>query len=508
MTILSLKDAAFIAHIPLFQDLTHTFGPNDRVGLVAQNGGGKTTLLRCFTGESELTHGSIIRSRGTRIGYVPQDIEPHLRDLTFRDAVLSELPQSQRENESWRVDVVLDTINAPDEERDTRVCDLSGGWQRLMLLARAWVTDPDVLLMDEPTNHLDLEKILMFENWLNTWASNTLVVIASHDRSFLDAVTNRTLFLRPDKSRLYALPYSRAREELAQADASDAAEQERDLKKAQQLRRQSAKLKNIGINSGSDLLLKKQKQLRERADRIEDDVKSLHTERAGEIRLSNQRTHAKSLIRIAGLPVATPEGRALFTVPKLDVLQGDRIVLLGRNGTGKTTLLRLLHDAITTGDDTASIRATPTLEMGSMDQELSGVPLGRTPFDYISEHGQGDARSRSSLAAAGIAHDKQNRPIRELSFGQRSRLALLALRFAAPNFYLLDEPTTHVDITGQEALADEIKTQGASCVLVSHDRAFVRDVGTRFLVVEDGTLTESETPEAYFASLQPLGQMA
>ena len=501
MTILSLKDAAFIAHIPLFQNLTHTFGPDDRVGLVAQNGAGKSTLLRCFAGESELTHGSIIRSRGTRIGYVPQDIEPHLLDLTFRDAVLTALPESQQESETWRVDVVLDTINAPSEDRGTRVCELSGGWQRLMLLARVWVTDPDVLLMDEPTNHLDLEKILMLENWLETWASNMLVVIASHDRSFLDAVTNRTLFLRPDRSRLYSLSYSRAREELAQADAADAAEQERDLKKAQQLRRQSAKLKNIGINSGSDLLLKKQKQLRERAERIEDEAKSLHSERAGEIRLSNHRTHAKSLIRIAGTAGCHTEGRVLFAVQKLDVFQGDRIVLLGRNGTGKSTLLRLLRDAIRTAAKLPASGRRRRLTWGAWIRNCPMCRSTETPFDFVSGHGQGDARSRSSLAAAGIAHDKQGRPIRELSFGQRSRLALLALRFAAPNFYLLDEPTTHVDIVGQEALADEIKAQGASCILVSHDRAFVRDVGTRFLVVQQGRLKETETPETYFASL-------
>lgn len=505
MTTLSLKDATFIAHLPLFANLTHTFGTDDRVGLVAQNGAGKTTLLRCLTGEIELTHGSIVRSRGIHIGNVPQDVDQDLMDLTFREAVLAALPQSQRQDEAWRADVVLDTISAPRSARDTPIRELSGGWQRLMLLARVWVTDPDVLLMDEPTNHLDLEKILMLEDWLQTWAGNMLVIIASHDRSFLDAVTNRTLFLRPDASRLYALPYSRAREELQHADATDAAEKERDLRKAQQLRRQSAKLKNIGINSGSDLLLKKQKQLRERADRIEHEVKSLHTERAGEIRLANHRTHAKSLIRVAGVPVATPAGCLLFNIEKLDVFQGDRIVLLGRNGSGKSTLLRMLHGAISEGGEVAGIRATPTLEMGSMDQELSAVPLDGTPFDFVSGHGQGDARCRSSLAAAGIAHDKQNRPIRELSFGQRSRLALLALRFAAPNFYLLDEPTTHVDIAGQEALADEIKAQGASCILVSHDRAFVRDVGTRFLVVEHGRLNETETPEAYFASLAPNG---
>ena len=129
------------------------------------------------------------------------------------------------------------------------------------------------------------------------------------------------------------------------------------------------------------------------------------------------------------------------------------------------------------------------------------MPDRQTPFDFIAGKGPGDARVRSALAAAGIAHDMQNGPIGRLSFGQKSRLALLALRFTEPNFYLLDEPTNHVDIAGQEALAEEIRSLGACCILVSHDRAFVRDVGTRFLVIEEGRLSEHASPEPYFAAL-------
>ena len=505
MTTLSLKDAAFVAQSVLFQDLTLTFGAGDHVGLVAQNGAGKTTLLRCLADDIELTRGTIVRSRGLHVGYVPQDVEPALLDVTMRDAVLLALDESVRESESWRADMVLESMGAGPDMWSLKVRALSGGWRRLMLLARVWVCDPDVLLLDEPTNHLDLEKILMLENWLQTWAGATLVIAASHDRSFLDAVTNRTLFLRPEKSHLYALPYSRAREELAQADAADAAEQERDLKEAQRLRRQSRKLKNIGINSHSDLLLKKQKQLRERAEKIEQAATAVHTERSGEIRLAERGTHARALIRIKDLQVAAPDGRPLFAVPGLDVLQGDRIVVLGRNGTGKSTLLRILLELYRGGADRPDVRFTPTLAMGFMDQELSGMPPEQSPFDFVLAFGQGDARTRSSLASAGIPYDKQGRPIRELSLGERSRLALLGLRFSTPNFYVLDEPTNHVDIAGQEALAEEIRSRGAGCLLVSHDRAFVRDVGTRFLVVEGGKVAECETPDAYFSSLAPEG---
>jgi ATPase subunit of ABC transporter with duplicated ATPase domains len=501
MTSLILKDATYVARTTLFQDLTLSFGAGDRVGLVAQNGAGKTTLLRCLAGELELTAGEITRSRGLTIGIMAQQVDPALEGLTFRDAVLDALDDEVRQGESWRADVVLDTMGAPPDLLSRRVAALSGGWQRLMLLMRVWVRDPDVLLMDEPTNHLDLEKILMLERWLDTWAGEVPVIVASHDRSFLDAVTNRTLFLRPETSRFYPLPYTRAREELERADAADAAEQARELKKAQKLRQQSAKLKNIGINSGSDLLLKKQKQLRERAERIEDQAASLHWERSGEIRLENQGTHAKVLIRIEMLPVATPDGRKLFEVAKLDIVQGDRIVLLGRNGTGKSTLMRLLRRALKQDADVPGIRATPSLVAGGMDQDLSAVPPRRTPFDLVAGRGESDQRMRSALATAGIAHDKQGRPIAELSFGQRSRLALLSLRLLAPNFYLLDEPTNHLDIAGQDALVEEIRRQNASCLLVSHDRTFVRAVGTRFLVVENGRLSESDTAEDFFASL-------
>ena len=226
MTILSLKDAGFIAQNQLFRNLNLTLNPNDRIGLVAQNGAGKSTLLRCLTGEIDLGSGEIFRARGVSIGHMAQDVSPELLNLTLHGAVLAALPKDTREGETWRVDMVLDALNTPQSMRDTRVSALSGGWQRLMLLARVWVTEPDVLLMDEPTNHLDLEKILMLEDWFATWVSRVPVVVASHDRSFLDAVTNRTLFLRPEMSHQFALPYSRARDELAHLDATRAMEQE------------------------------------------------------------------------------------------------------------------------------------------------------------------------------------------------------------------------------------------------------------------------------------------
>lgn len=497
---ISLKSLSITAGVPLFSNLDLVIQDGDRVGLVAGNGMGKTTLLRAIAGTLEPTSGDIVRSRGLKIGYVEQDVPDALRPLTLRDAVLDALPDADRDSDSWRADVVLDEFETPDEMRERPVSALSGGWQRLMLLMRVWVGQPDALLLDEPTNHLDLEKVFQLESWMNEVAKDVPMLIASHDRDFLDAVTNRTLFLRPETSRYFALPYSAARQALEEGDTADAAKLERELKDAKQLRKQAAKLTNIGINSGSDLLTVKAKQLKDRAAKIEASATAVHKERSGEIRLGNSGTHAKVLLAVEDVSVTTPAGEMLFRIDKLHVFQGDRIVLLGRNGTGKSQLVRMIHRAMT-GTPVVGIKVTPSVVLGYTDQDLSNLPQTATPSDIVAKFKVGDQRARALLAGAGFAVEKQERPIAKLSFGQKARLGLLALRLTEPNFYLMDEPTNHVDIPGQEKLESEILEHGATCLLVSHDRRFVRNIGTRYLQIVGKRLREVEGPEGFFGEM-------
>ena len=501
---ISLNSLSFTVTTPLFESLSLVVGDADRVGLVAGNGMGKTTLLRAIAGEVEPTDGTITRSRGLRLGYVEQDVPQALHRLTLREAIVEALPPDSRDSDSWRAEVVLDEFDTPQEMRDRPVSQLSGGWQRLMLIARIWVNEPDALLLDEPTNHLDLSKILMLERWLNTNTRNMPVIIASHDRGFLDATTNRTLFLRPGVSHYFSLPYTRARAALAEADEAAARQHEIELKDAAQLRRQAAKLTNIGINSGSDLLTLKAKYLKERAAKIEASATQVHQERAGDIRLGNSGTHAKVLLALENLTVSTPDGTLLFKVAKLHLFQGDRMVLLGRNGTGKSQFMKLITRAMT-GTDIDGVRVAASLKLGATDQEMSQLPASGTPFDFIASFGEGDQRSKSLLAGAGFPIEKQGRPITQLSFGQRARLSLLALRLSAPNFYLLDEPTNHVDITGQERLEAEILEHEATTILVSHDRSLVRNIGTRFFEIVRGKLVEVGSPEPFFLSQSVTG---
>ena len=502
MSLITIRALGVTLSTPLFANLTLSVAAGDRIGLVAANGRGKSTLLKCITGEFEPTTGVIFRARGLTLGHMEQNLPAGLDGLTFREAVLAALSPDQQESESWRADVTLEELEVPEALRDRPLGKLSGGWQRIALIARVRVGAPDVLLLDEPTNHLDLTKIARLEAWLAALPRDMPVIISSHDRAFLDAVTNRTLFLRPERSQLFALPYSRARAALDEMDAAEGKRFEKDMKVAQQLRHQAAKLNNIGINSGSDLLVVKTKQLKERAERIEETAKPAHLERsAGAIRLANRGTHARALMTLENASVETPDGTPLFRTGQKFICQGDRIVLLGQNGVGKTRLVGLLRRAIAAaGAIQNGIKATPSLVLGYGDQALSDLSDSETPHGtIIHRFDVGDQKARSLLAGAGFSVEMQGRQVGLLSGGQKARLGMLVLRLTNPNFYLLDEPTNHLDIEGQEALERELTTREASCLFVSHDRAFVRAVANRFWVIEKRRLVEVEDPEKFFA---------
>ena len=499
MSLMNLNAISLVLGDPLFTELNLTLSKGDRLGLVAANGRGKSSLLALMDGSEEPTTGDITRSRGLRIGHVHQHLPDGDMGRTLYDFVLAALPQDQADYESWRVDVALGDLTVPYDIQQTALNELSGGWQRTAMLAAAWITEPDILLLDEPTNHLDLQRIGLLQSWLANLPRETPVVITSHDRAFLDATTNRTLFLRAERSRDFALPFSQARASLAEADEADARRFANDLNKANQLRKQAAKLKNIGINSGSDLLVNKTKQLNERAAKIEAAAKPSHQDKgAGDIKLTNSGTHAKALLSFDDIIVQTPDGRDLYRTGKLWITPGDRIVLLGANGTGKTQLVKAVHRALIGVD--SPIKTAPTVALGYSDQHLTQLSDADTPMTAVAgQFDVGDQRARGMLASAGVNIQMQDTPLGKLSGGQKARLAMLVLRLTQPNFYLLDEPTNHLDIEGQEALEDELCAHGAACLLVSHDRSFVRNVGNRFWQIKRKRLEEVDDPEAFFA---------
>lgn len=498
MSLLALKAAGITLGAPLFSQLDLTLHPGDRLAIVAPNGRGKSTLLQAVAGFADLTAGEITRRRGLVTGYLPQDTPQALSRLSSRDAVLAAAP----EGDHWRADIALDDLEIPQDLRDRRMADLSGGWQRLVMLASVWVAEPDLLLLDEPTNHLDLSHIGLVQRWITALPRATALMVVSHDRAFLDDICTRTLFLRESQSQVFALPYSRALVALEEVDAATGRQHDQDLRAARQLRRQAAKLKNIGMNSGSDLLVVKTRQLTERAAKIEASATPAYKPRsAGEIRLDITEARARALISVAPCAVTAPGGRVLFHCPQLWIAPGDRIVLLGANGVGKSRFVALVEAALRGGD--GPVRVAPTVVAGIADQRLRSLDPDATAHGLVTRRFDlGDQPARTALAGAGIALALQTTPIRALSGGQRARLQLLVLRLTRPNFFLLDEPTNHLDIEGQEALEDELVTKSTATLLVSHDRSLIRAVGTRFWWIEPGgknggRLTEVGSPEPF-----------
>ncbi|MEJ1970358.1 MAG: ATP-binding cassette domain-containing protein [Rhizomicrobium sp.] len=206
----------------------------------ARTAPGKSTLLKCLAGELVLGSGQIVRSRGLRVGIVPQEIPPDLAEVPVRAFLERALPPDARDD-LWRIDVLIDDLKIPPDIAEKAFGALSGGWQRLMLIAAARLGDPDIVILDEPTNHLDIENINRLEAWLEEDRMPMLIV--SHDREFLERTTTRTIFLRRDGAHTFRLPFAQAREELLHKDALDARRRTLEDKEVARLEKVAARYK-------------------------------------------------------------------------------------------------------------------------------------------------------------------------------------------------------------------------------------------------------------------------
>jgi ATPase subunit of ABC transporter with duplicated ATPase domains len=245
------------------------------------------------------------------------------------------------------------------------------------------------------------------------------------------------------------------------------------------------------------LLLTKTKQLSARAHQMVVSAAPVHKEnRVGDIKLSNRGTHAKALITLDDICVQTPSGRELYKTGQKWICKGDRIILLGANGTGETQLIKRVQSAFAGRDN--DIKPAPSVVAAYSDQNLSQLLEVQTSMETATQQADiSDQRARGLLAAAGLSVAQQNRKINTLSGGQKARLAMLLLRLRAPNLYLLDEPTNHLDIGGQEALEEKLISHQLSCLIVTHDRSFLRNIGTRFWWIQHGKLQEYDSPEPF-----------
>jgi ATP-binding cassette, subfamily F, member 3 len=492
----------------LFSGLELSIQGGDRVGLVGHNGCGKSTLLNLLAGEALPDSGEIQSRRGLRLGRVEQFLPQSLATVSAVDAVAACAPPEER----WRAEIVLGEFGFADAALQIPVGALSGGQQNRLMFARALMGEPELLLLDEPTNHLDLATLVVFEQVLG--AFNGAFVLVSHDRAFLDAVTRETLFLRDERLYRFTMPYSSARVALDDMDEANARARRAEEARIERVRQSARRLAEWGRNFDSEKFARRARSMEKRAERMEAEKTFVSRGSPLHLELELGATRSRQALVVEGVDVSVA-GRRLFRVDELVVRPGERVALLGHNGVGKSTFIRLLvgalDRALTGGLSSPQdhsparadqrIRYSPQTLAGYYDQELDEVAGDESMMAFAVRRTERDEQAvRNTLIHGGFAFAEHGKRVAEMSGGERARLLFLVLSMNAPNLLILDEPTNHIDIDGKKALEAQLLASAATLLITSHDRRFLTTVANRYLWIRDGVLLEISDPGEFFAS--------
>jgi len=497
-------------HLPLLDRVAFQIDRGERVAVIGRNGTGKSTLLKIVAGALAPDAGTVWRQPGVVVSRLEQDVplataKPvfdvvaeglgalsdvvtayhHAAHDVAHDASpaalerLGRLQHELDERDGWRVEerveMVLDRLGLP---RDVPVDTLSGGWRRRVLLARALVAQPDVLVLDEPTNHLDIDAIAWLEAWLLDYPG--ALVFVTHDRVFLERIATRIVEL--DRGRLTSWPgdyatFVRKKDEWLENERLQQAKFDKKLAEEEVWIRQGIKARRTR-NEGRVKALEAMRQ--ERAER---------RERIGSVKLSAERADSPGKMVFEALGVSKGYGgRPVVGDLTLRVQRGDRIGLVGPNGAGKTTLLRLLLGDIE--PDAGEVRRGANVQVAYYDQQREQLDPERTVFDTVGDGNDTVTVNGGSKHVHGYLRDflfspeRARSPVKALSGGERNRLLLARLFTRPANVLVLDEPTNDLDLETLELLEAELVAWTGTLLIVSHDRRFLDNVVTSILVFE------------------------
>ena len=507
----------------LFDNISFLINPKDRIGLVGRNGAGKTTLLRIITGEQQPTSGHVTLNGECTIGYLPQTMRvadtTTLAEETAKafDEVLrleAEIASLTREiaertdYESAGYEQLLHRLNDAQDHYhilggDTREADIektllglgfkrtdfgratsefSGGWRMRIELAKLLLRRPSIFLLDEPTNHLDIESIQWLEEYLKNY--NGAVLLISHDRAFLDNVTNRTVELSLGKVTDYKVSYSKYVVLRAECRAQQMAAYENQQRMIEKTEEFIEKFRYKPTKSNQVQSRIKQLERLERLEIEEEDLSTLNIKfppapRSGQI---------VAEINEAGMSFGT---KHVFSGANFIIEKGDKIALVGRNGEGKTTLARMLIGQLTPTE--GSVRLGANVNIGYYAQNQDDLMDGEfTVYDTLDRVAVGDIRTRlrDILGAFLFRGEDIDKKVKVLSGGERARLAMARMMLEPRNLLILDEPTNHMDMRSKDILKNAIMKYDGTVVVVSHDREFLDGMVQKVYEFRDGGVKE------------------
>ena len=483
----------------LFNHLDISINSKDRIGLVGHNGSGKSTLLSILNGGETPDEGDLSYNSTLKLETVEQFIDDSLLPLTLVDALGIKLAEDERAYSEYKLPKLLHELGFTEDEHEFCVNDLSGGQQNRLMFARALINEPNLILFDEPTNHLDLATLVQFENLLNSLDIAFLLI--SHDRQFLDSVTNKTIFLRDQRSYSFALPYSRAKSKLDKQDEAAALRLKEEEKDIKSLKASAKRLAEWGKVYDNEKLARKAKTMGKRIEKLEEAKTFVTKGSALNLTLDVSLSHANRMLQLENRSIKSPGDQPtdLFFIEDFFIRPGDRVALLGHNGVGKTTLIKLITDTFDADPQSELVKFNPQCDLGYYDQELEILDPAWSLVEALRHCcDRTEGEYKTSLIKAGFPYLDIEKKVKVLSGGEKARLMFLIIKLNEPNFLILDEPTNHIDIQGKEQLEKQLLENNATLLITSHDRRFVDNIADRYVLIENGLLRELNGPAAFY----------
>jgi len=511
------KASLFFGGRAIFNEISFQINPSDRIGLVGRNGAGKSTLLKLIAGDYSLDEGSKNMAKEVRIGFLRQDLTMDM-EKTIMEIARSAFDEIMRINERMEeinkefevrtdyesdsytrlieelsllserfgilggdnldesVELVLKGLGFTQDTFHNKLNTFSGGWRMRAELARLLLQKPDLLLLDEPTNHLDIESIMWLEQHLSE--SNQTLMVVSHDRTFLDNVTTRTIEVTMGKAYDFNASYSKyltLREELREKQLATAKNQEREIKQTEELiERIRAKASKASF---AQSLIKKLDRM-ERIEVDDMDTSAMH------FKFQPAPRSGKVVVKAEGVKKSYGDLQVLRGVD-LEVERGDRVAFVGQNGQGKSTLVKALLKEIP-ADGLMELGHNVMVGYFAQDQ-ADALDGNKTALQTIEDASPEEMRkhARSMLGAFMFRGEDVDKKVKVLSGGERGRLALCKLLLNPINFLVMDEPTNHLDMNSKDVLKQSLQSFDGTLLVVSHDREFLEGLVTKTIEFRD-----------------------